>query len=154
VNEFKPGQDLVAVYENHRGERGAPKPVKVTKVGRKWVHISGENYEARFDRESLQLDGGQYSSSGRVFFSMEELRESEESRQYGRLGLSDGLTALRIRLALGMLLMGGDTDPLHALQSSLEAMKRVLPQTRGALPIQDLEYAISLCERLGIKVPS
>jgi hypothetical protein len=56
-----------------RGDVVAPVPVVVSKIGRKWVSISRNGHDAgRFDPESGYVDGGQFSSPGRVWRSAAE----------------------------------------------------------------------------------
>jgi hypothetical protein len=163
ADTYEVGQALVYVPEDKR--RGGPEPVLVTKVARKWISFAaeGRRLENRFDRATGRVDGGGYSSPGNIYRSMEAYRE-ELGRDQALLELRErldwrsgplptGITAQRVRLAMGLLLIGGDTDPLEALREARDAMKRVLPQARGALPIQDLERAIRLIEQLGINGP-
>ncbi len=69
---------LVALTGNSRG------PVrlverKVTKVGRKWVTLE---HDTRFEREGERgkfvLDGGDYSSPGRVYLSLQDYEDEEK----------------------------------------------------------------------------
>jgi hypothetical protein len=53
----------------------------ITKIGRKWITI-GEGYKPyRFDAETLFLDGGDYSSPGRVYASERDYLESTERQK-------------------------------------------------------------------------
>lgn len=47
--------------------------VEVTKIGRRWAELSGNN--GRVDMETLWLDGGEYSSPGRCWLSREEYED-------------------------------------------------------------------------------
>lgn len=160
---YEIGQALVYV-RNDKRIRSEPEPVVVTKVGRKWVSFEGgeRNFANRFDQATGWVDGGSYSSPGRIYPSMQAYQEELDKEQAleelrrrldWRSGkLPDGLTAQRVRLAMGMLLAGGDTDPLQALCASQHAMKRVLAQSPDWCR-EDLERAIRLCEQLSIGGP-
>lgn len=52
-----------------------------------------------------------------------------------------------VRTALQLESMRAERDKLRAaLQTALDALERVQPQTRGALPVQDVANAIRLAK--------
>ncbi len=76
------------VYLVERGWQGTPKerPARIIAVGRKWVTIQPEGTDGkwaqeRFDCETLQLDGGGFSSRGRVYASKSEYMEATERQK-------------------------------------------------------------------------
>lgn len=74
-SDFKVGQKLVAVYSLNRQEPMV-RDVCVVGVGRKWVGF--EEIDARypsrdrFDPFSMQIDGGQRTSPGRVYLDRDD----------------------------------------------------------------------------------
>src|SRR5688572_12649095 len=83
----------------------------VTKVGRKWVHLTG-GY--RFD-ESMTLDGSGYSSPGRVYLSREDYeRKVREDTEWSDLRAAveshkrRDYTAEQVHSALAALRKAGD----------------------------------------------
>ncbi len=79
----------VFVVETNYGSRG---PLTywamVIKVGRKWVTVQREGSVAccRFDAETMRVDGGSYSSPGRVYVSEDDyLHETERRKEWGDL---------------------------------------------------------------------
>lgn len=121
MNKFKEGQALVYVPSEKR--RGGPRPIVVNKIGRQWVYFEGLGLRGRFDKSTLRVDGGGYASPGQVYLTMEEYQQEldlseawSELRNKTQVWLgSEGLTARRVRLAMGILLVGGDTDPLKVI---------------------------------------
>ena len=69
------GQRLLYVPAQNRGP---PREVTVTRVGRKWFEANG--VYSRISIETLWVDGGQYGSPGRCWLSAESY-EAEKSRQ-------------------------------------------------------------------------
>lgn len=63
----KPGDVLLVRWNNRRN--GEPSEIGVVTVGRKWIHLQG-GY--RLEIGKRELDGGEYSSPGRVYFSREQ----------------------------------------------------------------------------------
>ena len=62
-NNIQVGQELVYVRNQmHHSGKVDPQIVRVEKVGHKWIHTSNGK---RLYRESLQVDGGSFSSPGR-----------------------------------------------------------------------------------------
>lgn len=61
------GQTLWYVPEYRNGYR--PHEVEVVSVGRKWIGVSDGH---RIDKDTLEADGGKYSSPGRCYLSREE----------------------------------------------------------------------------------
>lgn len=67
------GARVLVVYDlNQRGPR--KKWASVTKVGRRWIEFLKDGFLSRnktdrFDAETLQVDGGAYSSPGKVWLS-------------------------------------------------------------------------------------
>lgn len=69
-NKVEVGQELVFVRnQNSHNGKVVPQVVRVDKVGHKWIHISSGH---RVFTESLQVDGGAYSSPGSCYLSLEE----------------------------------------------------------------------------------
>lgn len=72
---FVVGQ-TVYVERNHRRPGGPPEPtpVKVAKVGRKWVTLDDNTHHpGRFElgeTQPFELDGGDYMSPGRVWLTL------------------------------------------------------------------------------------
>lgn len=56
--------------KNRQGE------VTVTEVGRKWATIAGAHH-GRIDKETLKVDGGQFSSLGNCYLSQQAWLETE-----------------------------------------------------------------------------
>lgn len=52
----------------------------ITKIGRRWISFKSTKIgrESRFDAETLVIDGGQYSSPGKVYPSLDEYHERSE----------------------------------------------------------------------------
>ena len=74
----------VVVTLNVRG-KPQPRTAKITKVGRKWITLEdADRYPTRFDAKTHRIDGGQYSSPGRVYASKEEYRETTEKQDLWR----------------------------------------------------------------------
>lgn len=69
-NEFKVGDVVWFVDNDRRQRRNGPEAVTVSKAGRKWVEY--HDGRRRFDRETLLVDGGKYSSPGRIWRSVAE----------------------------------------------------------------------------------
>lgn len=59
---FKVDDQVYYVPRDQRWDQ--PRYKFISKVGRKWIYC-GDRF--RFDKETLQVDGGQYSSPGRVY---------------------------------------------------------------------------------------
>jgi hypothetical protein len=127
MSTYKVGQTLVYVPSEKR--RGGPEPVVVTKVARKWVSFKGDGryaHENRFDKDTGEADGAGYSSPGCIYLTMAEYQAKldldaavlalRERLDWRGGPLPKDLTAQRVRLAMGMLLMGGDTDPLGVVR--------------------------------------
>lgn len=60
--------------------RGKEHPVKVISVGRKWAILSDRS---RADKETGWVDGGRYSSPGRVMTEADLLNENYRKIQWG-----------------------------------------------------------------------
>ena len=71
------GMDVfVAVTLNVRGEPQT-RTAKITKIGRRWITVDDGGYKpTRFDAETRRIDGGEYSSPGRVYESEAEYLET------------------------------------------------------------------------------
>lgn len=67
MEKYNVGDTLYCVYFNRR----SPQTVTITKVGRKWLHLSN-GYRA--DIDTLILDGGEYSSPGKCWMSQAEYK--------------------------------------------------------------------------------
>ncbi|MCQ4311744.1 hypothetical protein NAV33_07520 [Pseudomonas stutzeri] len=66
-NEFKEGQ--VLIFDPSDGRR-EPREITIGKTGRRWVQIKSAGWiDARFDKETLVIDGRGYASPGRVWLS-------------------------------------------------------------------------------------
>lgn len=99
------GQELWHVPSDRRW-RDKSCTVRVTKVGRKWAQLDNGD---RIDVQTLRVDCGQYSSSGRCWLSEADWRK-EESRQQAWRDLRtfidrkyqapEGVTEMGIRQAL------------------------------------------------------
>ena len=64
--------------------RGEPQPctAKVSKVGRRWISVDGKGYSSmRFDAETGRIDGGAYSSPGKVYASEAEYHETTQKQK-------------------------------------------------------------------------
>lgn len=86
--KFKIGQLVFYVPRNPREQGPGSLGVVITKIGRKWITFKGsENgYENRFDKETLLVDAGNYSSPGMIYLSDEEYQEQrEKERIWNRL---------------------------------------------------------------------
>lgn len=68
-NTFTVGQKFYFVPDTTVSGRRTPTWVTVTQVGRKWITT---DQGMRFDPLTLQVDGGQYSSPGRMYVNREE----------------------------------------------------------------------------------
>jgi hypothetical protein len=71
------GQTLVFVPSSRRGQ---PTEVTVTKVGRRWADIEPP-YIGRVDIDTLSVDGGNHSSPGRCYLSMEDYETEKATNQ-------------------------------------------------------------------------
>ena len=84
MSKLTVGQELLYVPAYHRKK---PRMVKVIKVGRRWATLDNRS---RIDMQTLEADGGDYSSPGRCYNSPEEYEE--HLRLYSLYGrLKDGL---------------------------------------------------------------
>lgn len=78
MGPIKPGDRFFSVRSNRRPREAW---IVVTKVGRRWADYVTDGYEAaphfggRFDIETLRIDGGRFSSPGRVYRTEDEYRE-------------------------------------------------------------------------------
>ena len=68
ANGWQVGMNVYVAYHDQR--RGKPFHATITKIGRKWITLDRGDY--RFDAETMQLDGGKYSSPGAVYASEDE----------------------------------------------------------------------------------
>lgn len=74
--EFKVGQTVIFCPAN---SRKCPAEVTVTAIGRRWVSLAEMGYgNARFDKVSMEVDGGEYSSPGRIFLSWDDFNAERE----------------------------------------------------------------------------
>ena len=53
--------------------------MEVSKVGRKWVYF--DNGYSRFDKDTMQIDGGNYTSPGRVFVNKRHYDLKKEANE-------------------------------------------------------------------------
>jgi len=100
-SDIKPGDRVYAVTQNIR------RYTEVCKVGRIWVEC---NHYGRFDKQTGRIDGGRYSSPGRVYRTEEEYLERIELETLIRRLRNlltqipnDGVTADDIRAAAKLL---------------------------------------------------
>lgn len=77
VMEFHIGQ-VVYLSEELSKCRLRDAEFTVAKVGRKWIECSNGD---RFDKQTLQIDGGQYSSPGFAYLTKEAFYEKVELKQ-------------------------------------------------------------------------
>jgi hypothetical protein len=86
------GMEVCVVYTlNVRGDP-TPRTETITKVGRKWITLGDDYRQARFDAETMRIDGGTYSSPGMVYADKEDyLRTSLKEKLWKdfRLRLPD-----------------------------------------------------------------
>lgn len=74
--ELKVGQTVIFCPAD---SRNSPAEVTVTAIGRRWVKIANRGYgNARFDKVSFEVDGGEYSSPGRIFLSWDDFNAERE----------------------------------------------------------------------------
>jgi hypothetical protein len=71
--EYKVGQEVFIVLY---GNRVQTRPAIVTKVARKWATLAS-NGDYRVDIATHELDGGRYSSIGRVYSSEAEYQAEQ-----------------------------------------------------------------------------
>lgn len=82
---IKVGDRLFVVNKGYSG-RFLERWATVTKIGRKWADLQFEGRASRhradrFDMETMELDGGDFTSPGRVYRSKEEWRwEARDER--------------------------------------------------------------------------
>jgi len=81
MNKIYEGQEVYYHYFGHswRNNSGEPIATTVTKVGRKWFEVDA-NKRTRFSIDTLQNDGGQYSSSSRIILSLVDYRNEQEKQ--------------------------------------------------------------------------
>lgn len=149
LQPLKTGDTLWYVPENRRmaGFGGEQREFTVTKVGRVWATVADPRKTVeRVHTENLRADGKGYASPGQCYRSREHYEEWQAtSEAWGDLLRAlerkyyppAGMTARRIRLALGLLRMGGDTDPLAVVQKLLAR----LPDEEAALSWSDTHHA-------------
>ena len=90
----KPQVGQVVWVETEQRRKSTVEEATVTKVGRKWVDISGR-YKRRFNIETWALDGVNYLSHGQVYPCREE-REKEVYRFRAWRNLSDAIDRYRV----------------------------------------------------------
>lgn len=128
---MKAGDTLWYVPESRRlvGGGGEPRELVITKVARVWLHVNDPRGAVKcVNVKTLCADGGGYTSPGRCYPSRAEYEAQQETneawnelqrRMRNDYRQPEGLTAQRVRLALGLMHMGGDTDPLAVVQALL-----------------------------------
>lgn len=80
THNLKVGQKLFYVVSVNRSRNGSNEIwLSVIKVGRKWATLSG--YNQRIDLETLEMDGGDYSSPGRCYLSEGEYWSQRELKK-------------------------------------------------------------------------
>lgn len=90
---------------------GHDREIEITKVGRKWVYFGANKWE-RFDKSTGDVDGGGYSSPGRVWASREACEDDRvlstawgELREAMRFTRPEGVTyadVMKARRLLGL----------------------------------------------------
>lgn len=75
--DFHVGQRLWFVHGDQR--RGAPRFVKVSKIGRKWVSLDFCNY--RLDPETGWVDEPAMGSVGRIYLYKEDWENAQEANK-------------------------------------------------------------------------
>lgn len=82
MSKFQVGQVLwYAPYDR----RNRPSVIVVSSVGRKWVKFNRDS--RRFDASTMEVDGGQYSSPGKIWMSREDYEaDSRIQGEWGYLG--------------------------------------------------------------------
>ena len=66
--DYKVGMKLWYHRNDNRHSNGSE--VTVEKIGNKWVQLSGNN--GRVEKDSVNVDGGEYSSPGTLYLNKEE----------------------------------------------------------------------------------
>lgn len=84
---IKPGDKIVAVFNELRYTPGH-EIVEVLSTGRKWGKFRSRY---RFDLETLEIDGGEYSSPGRCYLTMKEYEdEFNRNKEWEKIRLRTG----------------------------------------------------------------
>lgn len=107
---FEEGQELVYV-PCRIGNQSARehRVVRVVKTGHKWIYISNGQ---RICRQSLRADGGNYSSPGRCYWSLEDYQKERDTitawdalktSVRNQQSVPAGLTSDQIQRAMKML---------------------------------------------------
>lgn len=80
------GQTVYVVFDRkYDGHDPEGRIETITKIGRRWIEVGDPRWrKARFDAETMILDGGNYSSPGRIWPSEAEYRESLEVQKAWR----------------------------------------------------------------------
>lgn len=78
-HNIKVGQELWFVPTRY-GSKKREHALTVTKVGRVWAEVTGGHVGWRFDLETLQIDGKDYTSPGTVYLN-KEVWFAENGRQ-------------------------------------------------------------------------
>lgn len=108
-SDFTVGQKLVAVYTLNRKDPRVAE-VMVTGIGRVWVTYDDGIRRPRFDPEDMSIDGGNFTSPGRVFLSMDEFAQA---RRRAKLRHAIVQNVSRSRLH------GVDTQTLETIAAAL-----------------------------------
>lgn len=121
-------------FDDALANRPRPRAVEITKVGHKWVTAGKGWAELRFDKETLQVDGGRYSSSpGKIWPDEESWRvEVQRWRLWSTVratmpffGPPPGVSAVDVvRAAVLMGLVKGDGTLEDATAKLEELAKR------------------------------
>ena len=69
------GDVLYLAYDDRR-QKG--RDVVVSKVGRQWIYFDGNR--PRFDPVSFYVDGGNYSSPGRIYYCQQDYQDAVDLR--------------------------------------------------------------------------
>lgn len=77
-HNFQVGQSLYLVPNRGCGYRCSG-VVSISKVGRKWATLDNDS---KMDLQTLDIDGGGYSSPGKCYLSEQEYIEYKEKKDY------------------------------------------------------------------------
>ena len=69
------GDVLYLAYDDRR-QKG--RDVVVSKVGRQWIYFDGDR--SRFSPASFAVDGGKYSSPGRIYYCQQDYQDAVDLR--------------------------------------------------------------------------
>jgi hypothetical protein len=79
-SDWHVGQDIVLITDAYRGKVNIW-PTTITKIGRTKAHYELHGHKGSFYLETGEMDGGQYSSPGRAWPSVEAYEAAKELRE-------------------------------------------------------------------------